>query len=102
MHNGGRVIITQRLGGDYVDVFVSDTGPGIPAEIRSNLLRPFVTGKRSGLGLGLALSRQTMTDVGGDLSLVNDGNPGARFCVRFPKSVVVARHTIPSPQEIHS
>ncbi|MBV8068998.1 MAG: HAMP domain-containing histidine kinase [Acidobacteriaceae bacterium] len=102
MHNGGRVIITQRLGGDYVDVFVSDTGPGIPAEIRSNLLRPFVTGKRSGLGLGLALSRQTMTDVGGDLSLVNDGNPGARFCVRFPKSGVVARHTIPSPQEIHS
>ena len=88
MPEGGRVWIDERLGKEYADIFVRDTGPGIPAELRGRLLRPFVTGRRSGLGLGLALSRQTMTDAGGDLFLVDDGNPGACFCVRFPNPVM--------------
>ncbi len=84
MPDGGQIFITQRLGVESAEVFVRDTGPGIPPEIRTKLLRPFVTGKRSGLGLGLALSRQTMTDLGGDLFFVDDDKPGACFCVRFP------------------
>jgi signal transduction histidine kinase len=97
MADGGRVSILGRTTGEYVDVFVKDTGPGIPAQIRSTLLRPFVTGKRSGLGLGLALSRQTMVDAGGDLFLVEDGTTGACFCVRFPKIAVAEDVSIPQP-----
>ncbi len=90
MPDGGRVSITQNGDGAHIDVLVADTGSGIPADIRKDVLKPFVTGKRSGLGLGLALSRQTMTDAGGDLFLVEDGKPGACFCVRFPKLVTVS------------
>jgi signal transduction histidine kinase len=49
------------------------------------LFQPFVTaGKKNGLGLGLALSRQTLLDHGGDLWADSNG-PGARFCLRLPK-----------------
>src|SRR5581483_1698049 len=44
------------------------SGPGILEEAWPNLFRPFATfGKKNGLGLGLALSRQTLLDSGGDL-----------------------------------
>ncbi len=86
MPEGGqiRVWIEKSAGG--VDVMVQDTGPGIPASIRSQMFRPFVTGKRSGLGLGLTLSRQTMLDMGGDLRVI-DRSGGACFCVRFPQAL---------------
>jgi len=84
MPDGGDVRVSCRQEGDAVLVEVADTGPGVPAEIRSRLFHPFVTaGKRSGLGLGLALSRQTMLDHGGDMWL--DPRPGgAHFLMRFP------------------
>ena len=85
MPEGGHIYVEERSNDTYVDVLVRDTGPGIPPDIRNKVLRPFVTGKRSGLGLGLALSRQTMTDLGGDLFVVETGERGACFCVRFAK-----------------
>ena len=49
-------------------VRVEDTGPGISAALQGRLFQPFVTaGKKNGLGLGLALSRQTLLDHGGDI-----------------------------------
>ena|SRR5437899_7291158 len=70
--------------GEAVHIEVSDNGPGVPAEIRGRLFHPFVTaGKKNGLGLGLALARQTMLDHGGDLELV-DSEKGARFRLRLP------------------
>jgi signal transduction histidine kinase len=84
MPGGGQVTISARREAETVVVDVEDSGPGVPAEIRDRLFQPFVTsGKRSGLGLGLALSRQTVLDHGGDLWL-EDGPGGARFRVRFP------------------
>jgi signal transduction histidine kinase len=63
---------------------VEDTGPGIPAEVRARLFEPFATaGKKNGLGLGLALSRQTVLAHGGDLWADNVAS-GAAFCVRLP------------------
>ncbi|HET8547485.1 MAG TPA: ATP-binding protein [Bryobacteraceae bacterium] len=84
MKNGGQIEITaeQVNGSVYVDI--SDTGPGIPAEVRRRLFQPFVTeGKRNGLGLGLALSRQTVLNHGGDLWLVQDSGRGAHFRMKL-------------------
>jgi C4-dicarboxylate-specific signal transduction histidine kinase len=81
-----------------VRIFVEDTGPGLPPEVRAQLFRPFVTaGKRSGLGLGLTLSRQTMLDLGGDLQLVDRAESGACFCLYFGAESRVLRH-----REMHS
>jgi signal transduction histidine kinase len=85
MSEGGEVSVRSKPDGDVLLVFVNDTGPGVPAEVRAQLFRPFVTaGKRTGLGLGLTLSRQTMLELGGDLQLLSHTGPGACFCLRFP------------------
>jgi signal transduction histidine kinase len=85
MHSGGRISIRSQPDGDNILVRVEDTGPGINPALRGRLFQPFVTaGKKNGLGLGLALSRQTLLDHGGDMWADTNG-PGARFCLRLPK-----------------
>jgi signal transduction histidine kinase len=70
---------------DTALIQVEDTGPGIAPEIRGKLFQPFVTaGKRNGLGLGLALTRQTVIDHGGDLWVESEPGHGARFILRLP------------------
>ena len=84
MRSGGRISIGSEANGENILVRVEDSGPGINPALRGRLFQPFVTaGKKNGLGLGLALSRQTLLDHGGDLWLDADG-PGARFCLRLP------------------
>jgi signal transduction histidine kinase len=85
MPDGGEVRISAAQEEDWVRVEVADTGPGIAPEIRSKLFQPFVSaGKRNGLGLGLALSRQTVLDHGGDMWVESEFGTGARFCFRLP------------------
>ncbi len=86
MPEGGRIRIEVQAGAGVALVVVSDTGPGIPAEIRATLFQPFATsGKNNGLGLGLALSRQTVLDHGGDLWIDEGAPSGTTFCVRLPR-----------------
>src|SRR5260370_27242854 len=83
MPNGGQIHISAKTASDYVLVEIEDTGPGIPPGIRERLFEPFVTaGKRDGLGLGLALARQTVLDHGGDICA--EPAAGARFVIRLP------------------
>jgi signal transduction histidine kinase len=68
MPHDGEIRIGARKVDNCVWIEVEDTGPGIPLEIRDWLFEPFVTaGNDRGLGLGLALSRQTVRDHGGDM-----------------------------------
>ena len=85
MPDGGVVRISSELRDEGVLVHVEDNGPGIPPEIRSRLFQPFVSaGKRNGLGLGLALSRQTVLEHGGDMWVETVAGHGARFSFRLP------------------
>jgi signal transduction histidine kinase len=85
MPGGGKIRISARIVGDDALVEVSDDGPGIAPQIRANLFQPFVTaGKKNGLGLGLALSRQTVLDHGGDMWVEPAPARGARFLFRLP------------------
>lgn len=81
---GGKISVAAIVEDGGVVVQVDDTGPGVSPAVRGRLFQPFVTaGKDNGLGLGLALSRQTMLDHGGDMWADSNG-PGARFCLRLP------------------
>jgi signal transduction histidine kinase len=84
MPNGGRVDIRAERNGSGVIVKVDDTGPGIPESVRNRLFEPFVTSRKNGLGLGLALSRQTVIEHGGELWVEEGGTNGARFRLRLP------------------
>ncbi len=89
MPTGGEIRIHASTLEDAVLIEVTDTGPGISKEIREQLFQPFVTfGKKNGLGLGLALSRQTVLDHGGDMWAEQAAAGGARFCLRLPLSAV--------------
>ncbi len=85
MPNGGSVSVrADRRDGEIV-VSVEDTGPGIPSSIADQLFEPFVTtGKKNGVGLGLALSRETVVSHGGDLWSDRQKEDGARFVLRLP------------------
>lgn len=86
MPEGGRVEIRAERNGTGVIVKIDDTGPGIPVSVRARLFEPFVTARKSGLGLGLALSRQTVLDHGGDLWVEDADDVGAHFRLRLPCS----------------
>ena len=79
----GCLTIRAYVSTDQSTVFVqfTDTGPGIPSEVRPKLFTPHVSTKRDGMGLGLAIVKKMMTDLGGDIRL-EDSQPdqsGATF-----------------------
>jgi signal transduction histidine kinase len=83
MPGGGEVRVEAAKNCDCVLVAIEDTGPGIPHEIRDKVFEPFVTaGKENGLGLGLAFSRQSVLDHGGNMW--TEPAAGARFVIRLP------------------
>ncbi|TAU49359.1 sensor histidine kinase [Rhizobium ruizarguesonis] len=81
----GRVEVTTSTDAGMVTVTVADNGPGIPPEIRKGLFTPFNTSKESGLGLGLAISKDIVGDYGGRMEVASDGG-GTRFTVQLRKA----------------
>ncbi|WP_291727433.1 ATP-binding protein [Leisingera sp. F5] len=77
------VAVDASLHGEKAVIDVSDTGPGIRADVRDRLFTPFVTTRESGTGLGLALSHRLVERAGGDLTLV-EAREGARFRISLP------------------
>ncbi|WP_245515719.1 two-component system sensor histidine kinase NtrB [Oharaeibacter diazotrophicus] len=75
------------IGGDerVATVSISDSGPGLSPEAAQTLFRTFTTTKKSGMGLGLAISRSIAQNHGGDLSALPGGDGrGATFTLSLP------------------
>jgi signal transduction histidine kinase len=84
---GGRIMLGSRQEGDLVHVTVEDTGIGIDAEFLDAVFDPFFQGNRrtnrpaSGVGLGLAISRDLARGMGGDLTVRSVASEGAAFTI---------------------
>jgi two-component system osmolarity sensor histidine kinase EnvZ len=65
-------------------VVVDDDGPGIPAERRESVFRPFESGADGGTGLGLTIARDIVRAHGGDITLEESPLGGLRARVRLP------------------
>jgi len=78
--------VEARAHGERVTLTVTDTGPGISADILPRLFEPFVTSKPAGagLGLGLVISAQLVRAAGGTLRASNLDGGGACFSVDLP------------------
>lgn len=78
--NHGDVTVAVTRKGDRVDIAVSDTGSGIPEDVRDRLFEPFFTTKAEvGTGLGLWVSRGLIEKHGGTLDLVTNTTPGSSW-----------------------
>jgi two-component system sensor kinase FixL len=80
----GIVIKTGRMERGGVRISVVDHGPGVSRQLGDNIFHPFVTTKRSGLGVGLAISRTIVQAYGGSLTYRDNPAGGAIFVVELP------------------
>jgi signal transduction histidine kinase len=78
------VAADSENGARGVGIDVEDTGPGIPPELREQVFNPFVTSKKSGVGLGLSIVAKIIDDHRGSIRLRSDPSQGACFHVFLP------------------
>jgi signal transduction histidine kinase len=82
---GGKVALDFLLEKSEMVFAVSDSGPGIAADVQKRIWEPFFTTKQRGTGLGLAIVRKRMEEAGGTARLAPGQNgQGARFELRLP------------------
>ncbi len=83
-NNAGQLEVGSRLHAGIIEVYVHDSGPGIPIEHMPRLFEPFYTSKDHGSGLGLTIASTLVEASGGQLELVPGDWQGARFAMRLP------------------
>jgi K+-sensing histidine kinase KdpD len=85
MPEGGTVTIRTSRSDDRVAIEVSDTGPGIPEEVRQRLFEPFFThGKKHGTGLGLSIVKKIIEDHRGTIEVSTTPGQGSTFRLLLP------------------
>ena len=83
---GGSITVTTADLGTRAQITVRDTGLGIPPERLGAIFEDFNTTKRRGLGLGLAISRKIVEQLGGMISVTSQVGEGTTFVIEFKKT----------------
>ena len=87
---GGMVRVSSTVDADFWTVTISDSGPGIPTDAHFLVFEPFFRLPRDehsaieGNGLGLAICRELVTQLQGEITLTSEVNQGTSVSVRFP------------------
>ena len=86
MEGRGKITIESRYISalQLVIVEVSDTGTGIPEEIKSRLFEPYFSTKKEGTGLGLTIVRKIVSDHRGYIRVANNKPKGSKFIIELP------------------
>jgi two-component system nitrogen regulation sensor histidine kinase NtrY len=84
MEMKGAIFIKLEEADGEARITLHDTGPGIPAEARSNLFIPYFSTKRKGSGLGLAIVARILEEHGGTIRIDESYHDGAGFIVSLP------------------
>ncbi len=83
----GKITVSTRKKGTHVEIRISDSGTGVPEEIRDRIFDPFFTTKEvgRGTGQGLAISRSVIVDKhGGTIDVESEVGKGTTFIIRLP------------------
>lgn len=81
---GTAVVVHAARDDDWLQLTVSDDGPGFPPDFSAERIRPFASSSAGGTGLGLAMVRRTVKDLGGTLEITDRPGGGALVRVRLP------------------
>jgi PAS domain S-box-containing protein len=84
MPNGGSLAVTSRKDGDWAEVAVKDTGPGIADDIVPHVFDPYFTTRPSGVGLGLAIAHRIVQGHQGSLDAQSHVGSGTTMIIRLP------------------
>jgi signal transduction histidine kinase len=84
--DGGRIELGLETANGNISVSVEDTGPGISAEERERIFRPFWSRDGGGTGLGLAIASELAQALGGRIELLSEPGFGSRFELLLPNA----------------
>jgi signal transduction histidine kinase len=88
LESGARTVIVDGAldsARTWIEISVTDDGPGLPDRVRERLFQPYnTTGKSRGVGLGIFLAAQIAESFGGSIHVSAPGPAGTRFAVRLP------------------
>ncbi len=82
---GGKIQIEAEKDGEDVIIEISDDGPGIPEEIKDKIFMPFVSQKKGGTGLGLAMVKKIIEDHDGEIWVKSQKDMGTQFVIKMPQ-----------------
>ncbi|MDQ3878625.1 MAG: HAMP domain-containing histidine kinase, partial [Actinomycetota bacterium] len=89
-HGGSNISIDARSSGEFVELAITDDGPGVPEDLLPHLFDPFARAMTArtvqGSGLGLAIVRRIIEAMGGDVWYEPMNGSGARFAIRLRKA----------------
>ena len=103
----GSVTVTASYAGTKLEVSVSDTGCGIPADMLTHILDPFVqvqdpshaADRAGGTGLGLSICRRLVEIMGGELIVESELGKGSTFRIRIPGVATSAENARPAAEQ---
>jgi C4-dicarboxylate-specific signal transduction histidine kinase len=87
-----RIVVAAASGDHHVAIRVRDFGPGVPADVRGKLFKPFTKSAKDaahsapGVGLGLSLCRRLARTLGGSVRHETSVSPGACFVLELPRA----------------
>lgn len=90
LRHAAQVAITAEKRGRAVEIVIDDDGPGIPAEAREDVFKPFFrldpsrNPQTGGVGLGLTIARDVVSGHGGSIQLDNSPLGGLRARIKLP------------------
>ena len=91
-----QLVISSSTENHLVLVTISDSGPGVPLNLREKIFDPFYTTKTESTGIGLSLCHRIITDHGGSLTVSESGWGGAEFTVGIP--IKKLKHPVPETE----
>ncbi|WP_307436690.1 ATP-binding protein [Bacillus sp. V2I10] len=86
MNKGGNIIVDAQAKNDIVIITIADQGPGIPADLISQVTKPFFTTKEKGTGLGLVITEKIIRQHNGNITITSQIGEGTTVIISFPVS----------------
>src|SRR5574341_2183684 len=89
MESGGTLTVEtrHRTEADVLEIFITDTGKGIPADDITKIFQPYFSTKEKGSGLGLAIAHRIVTDHKGRIEVKSEIGKGTSFVISLPAAV---------------
>jgi len=87
MENGGELMIRTSKDKKYIQIDITDTGPGIPKDIIDKIFQVYFSTKKTGTGLGLPTAKRIIEDHRGTISVQSEEGKGTNFSIKLPMNL---------------